>query len=711
MAYDKEGNKTESSDESQELSSWHQKVLKNFDVAYSGCQQVREDIREAMRFVRVPGAQWEGSTNAGFEIDDRFDKYPRFELNKVAKECDRIIGEYRKNRITVRFRPNDGDASEELAGKLNGKFRADFEESSGGEALDNGFDDSVAGGMGCIRLDTCYEDELDPMNEAQRIIFEPVYDSASSVFFDPNSKKYDRSDALWAIEIFGMSPEAFADAYPDADKSSLDVDVSDNQFDWSPPEYVYIGRYFEVKVEQTTLQVWRNPLTEEIAVYDEEEIEDISDELIEGGFEKIEGKDRKVKRRRVYCGLLSGTQWLEEPKRIAGSFIPLIPIYGKRWFVDGMERIEGHAAKAMDAQRLENLMVSMVADNATQSSGDNIPIVDIDMIPGALANSWGERNIKRPAFLPMTSMKDKSGNIVAPASVLGYTQPTPLSPAVAALLQYTGNTIQQITGSNQLENMPSNIATDTVDTIFNRMDVQSFIYMDNLAKSLKHAGKVWLSMAREVYGSESEVRVIMEDGTDDLVLLTGSVKDRQSGKEVALNDISIGTYQVVADVGQSFSTRRDATVRQLTTIIQGIPPNHPYYSIIMGMIIDNMDGEGIDDLKDYNREQMLMSGAVKPRTAEEKAKVAEANQAKQGQQDPMMVQAQAQMMLAQAEAEKAKADTIDAQTKAASVQVDMLNAETKRMEAMIKAQEAGVKIDNIQADTASKRIDNIKKVL
>jgi hypothetical protein len=311
----------------------------------------------------------------------------------------------------------------------------------------------------------------------------------------------------------------------------------------------------------------------------------------------------------------------------------------------------------------------------------------------------------------MTSMKDKNGNIVAPASVLGYTQPTPLSPAVAALLQYTGNTIQQITGSSQLENIPSNIATDTVDTIFNRMDVQSFIYMDNLAKSLKHAGKVWLSMAREVYGSESEVRVIMEDGTDDIVLLTGSVKDRQSGKEIALNDISIGTYQVVADVGQSFSTRRDATVRQLTAIIQGIPPNHPYYSTIMGMIIDNMDGEGIDDLKDYNREQMLMSGAVKPRTAEEKAKVAEANQAKQGQQDPMMVQAQAQMMLAQAEAEKAKADTIDAQTKAASVQVDMLNAETKRMEAMIKAQEAGVKMDNIQADTASKRIDNIKKVL
>ena len=31
-----------------------------------------------------------------------------------------------------------------------------------------------------------------------------------------------------------------------------------------------------------------------------------------------------------------------------------------------------------------------------------------------------------------------------------------------------------------------------------RMDTQSYIYMDNMAKSMRRAGVVWLSMAREV---------------------------------------------------------------------------------------------------------------------------------------------------------------------------------------------------------------------
>lgn len=85
----------------------------------------------------------------------------------------------------------------------------------------------------------------------------------------------------------------------------------------------------------------------------------------------------------------------------------------------------------MDAQRLENLMVSMIADNATQAGGDGIPVVDVDMIPGPLAGHWAERNKKRPAYLPMVSLKNKSGEITAQAQVSSYTPPTQMPPALA----------------------------------------------------------------------------------------------------------------------------------------------------------------------------------------------------------------------------------------------------------------------------------------
>ncbi|MDM3265690.1 portal protein [Citrobacter sp. Cf039] len=648
------------------MDDWHRKALCNFDNAYTATQDMREQIIEAQRFVRVSGAQWEGSTNAGYSFDEgRFEHYPRFELNKIARECDRIIGEYRQNRISVRFRPKDGQASEELAEKMNGKFRADYQETSGGEACDNAFDDAVTGGFGCWRMCADYEDEMDPSNEQRRISLLPVYDPATCVFFDQDSKQYDRSDATWAMEMFSMTPKAFEAEYPDSIAASLSKDDSGTQYDWSTPDAIYVGRYYEVRTEKVKISAWRNPITNATAIYDEDQIKDIEDELKEGSFEMI--GEREVKKRRVYCGLLSGAEWLEEPKRIPGEHIPLIPVYGRRAFVDNQERIEGHAAKAMDAQRLENLMVSMIADNATQAGGDGIPIVDVNFIPGPLADHWAQRNKKRPAFLPMVSQKDKQGAVVAQAQVSGYTPPTQMPPALAGLLQYTGTAIQQITGASQLENMPSNVATDTVDSIFNRMDTQSYIYMDNMAKSMRRAGVVWLSMAREVYGSDTPMRIVNEDGTDDVALMNGAVIDRQTGEEVALNDLSQGNYEVTVDVGQSFATRRDATVKSLLSMLALIPPSTPKHDLVSSMILDNMDGEGIDDLKEYNRNQLLLSGVIKPRTPEEKQMVAQAKAQQQNQLSPDMVNALANQGLAVAENKKADNQSMSLQIEAAKV--------------------------------------------
>jgi hypothetical protein len=42
------------------MTDWHRKVLCNFDNAWSATQDMREQIIEAQRFVRVSGAQWEG---------------------------------------------------------------------------------------------------------------------------------------------------------------------------------------------------------------------------------------------------------------------------------------------------------------------------------------------------------------------------------------------------------------------------------------------------------------------------------------------------------------------------------------------------------------------------------------------------------------------------------------------------------------------------
>lgn len=665
------------------LEKKHERVMLRFDRAYTPQQDVREKCIEATRFARVPGGQWEGATAAGTKLDDQFEKYPKFEINKVATELNRIIAEYRNNRITVKFRPGDREASEELANKLNGLFRADYEETDGGEACDNAFDDAATGGFGCFRLTSMLVNEYDPMDERQRIAIEPIYDPSRSVWFDPDAKKYDKSDAMWAFCMYSLSPEKYESEYGKTPPTSLDVTTATSwEYDWFEPEVVYIAKYYEVRKESVDVISYRQPLTGEIATYDSDQVEDIEDELAMAGFQEV--ARRSVKRRRVYVSVVDGENFLEKPRRIPGEHIPLIPVYGKRWFIDDIERVEGHIAKAMDPQRLYNLQVSMLADTAAQDPGQ-IPIVGMEQIRG-LEKHWEARNKKRPAFLPLREVKDKAGNIIAGATPAGYTQPAVMNQALAALLQQTSADIQEVTGGSQaMQQMPSGIAQETVNNLMNRSDMASFIYLDNMAKSLKRAGEVWLSMAREVYGSEREVRVVNEDGTDDIALMNAQVVDRQTGRVVALNDLSTGKYDVTVDVGPSYTARRDATVAALTNVLSTMIPQDPEAGIIRGLIMDNMDGEGLDDYKEYNRNKLLTAGVVKPRNAKEEQIVQQARQAQQSQQDPNALIALAQIIAAQAEQQKAQNETAQTQIKAFTAQQDAMESQANTVYKLAQA--------------------------
>lgn len=654
-----------------------------FDRAYTPQQDVREKCIEATRFARVPGGQWEGATAAGTKLDDRFEKYPKFEINKVATELNRIISEYRNNRITVKFRPGDKEASEELANKLNGLFRADYEETDGGEACDNAFDDAATGGFGCFRLTSMLVNEYDPMDERQRIAIDPVYDPSRSVWFDPDAKKYDKSDALWAFCMYSLSPEKYEAEYGKTPPASLDVTTMTSwEYDWFEPEVVYIAKYYEVRKESVDVISYRQPITGEIATYDSDQIEDIEDELALAGFQEV--ARRSVKRRRVYVSVVDGQNFLEKPRRIPGEHIPLIPVYGKRWFIDDIERVEGHIAKAMDPQRLYNLQVSMLADSAAQDPGQ-VPIFDPEQVRG-LEKHWEDRGKKRPAFLVARAPRDKAGNPIGPAAPGSFTPAPQLSPAIATMLQLTSADIQEVTGSSQaMQQMPSNIAQETVNNLMNRADMASFIYLDNMAKSLKRAGEVWLSMAREVYGSDREVRVVNEDGTDDIALMNAQVVDRQTGRVVALNDLSTGRYDVTVDVGPSYTARRDATVAALTSVLSTMAPQDPDAGIIRGLIMENMDGEGLDDYKEYNRNKLLTARIVKPRNAKEQALVQQAQAAAQSQPDANMVLAQAQMVAAQAEVQKANNETAQTQIKAFTAQQDAMESQANTVYKLAQA--------------------------
>uniref|UniRef100_UPI00257223BC portal protein n=1 Tax=Escherichia coli TaxID=562 RepID=UPI00257223BC len=130
---------------------------------------------------------------------------------------------------------------------------------------------------------------------------------------------------------------------------------------------------------------------------------------------------------------------------------------------------------------------------------------------------------------------------------------------------------------------------------------------------------------------------------------------------------------------------RGGSVSVLTNVLSSMLPTDPMRPAIQGIILDNIDGEGLDDFKEYNRNQLLISGIAKPRNEKEQQIVQQAQMAAQSQPNPEMVLAQAQMVAAQAEAQKATNETAQTQIKAFTAQQDAMESQANTVYKLAQA--------------------------
>ncbi|TDN54637.1 phage P22-like portal protein [Buttiauxella sp. JUb87] len=637
---------------------FHEIALKRFDAAYTPQTGIRESIRRAIRFARKSGAQWEGDTASGWTPSKTMKKRPMLEVNKTANSIERITAEGKNARISVKFRPGDSDASAELAEKLNGKFRADFNGCEGEEASDTAYEDAVAGGFGCLRLTTApdNEDAIPDQQGVKRIVMEYVPEAYTTVWFDAAAKRYDKSDGTHAFEQFTMSHEAYKQKYK-KDPASLESPSAFN-FDWFASDLVYIARYYERRQEEVNIITYLNPLTGHSVVYEEEDIEKVKDELADYGYQKT-GEELQ-KRWRVYCSVIDGEGILEEPVLLPGTMIPLVPYYGKRFYNEGKEQVEGFTQKAMDPQRALNIGFSMLTKEAIEARPAKM-IVNTKFIAG-LETIWGDPSDK--AYMPMHDAALPPGGPLPKDSppAFSQTQPTVTSPAVQQLIATADNLLTQMTGNAITEQgVPNNTSGRAVNTIAGRTDQQDYNFIDNLKKSTRHLGRVWLSMLRDVSGSDRVVRIVKPNGKDELITLNAQVKDEETGEVIGLNDLSQGKYDVVVGVGPAFASSRQQAIANLTAIMAAVPLPPEIQSQMALYMVDEIAGEGLDDLKNAVNRQLLLTGAKEPETPAEAKQVQQfqQQQAAAAQNSPENIIAQSSAMKAQADMFRSVAQLID----------------------------------------------------
>ena len=628
----------------QYLNNLHTDALEQFNDIQTALRDERLQCLQDRRFYSLAGSQWEGP------LWDIYENKPRFEVNKIMLSVIRIVNEYRNNRITVDYVSKDGE-NDKLAETCDGMYRADEQDSVADEAYDNAFEEAVGGGFGAWRLRTVYEDEEDEDNEYQRIRIEPIFDADSSVFFDLNAKRQDKADAKFCYVVTSMTRASYKEEWGD-DPTDWPKIIHQYEFDWCTPDVVYIAEYYKVEEVNETIRIFRAIDGTEERYRASEFTDDPALEETLAAIGSVEVRQRKIKRKRVHKYIMSGGKILEDAGYIAGNCIPIVPVYGKRWFVDNVERCMGHVRLAKDAQRLKNMQLSKLGEISALSSVEK-PILTPEQVTGHQM-MWADDNLRNYPYLlvnPITG-PDGSQQISGPVA---YTRSPAIPPAMAALLQVTEQDMQDILGNPQAgEKVVSNVSGKAVEMIQQRLDMQTFIYMSNFAKGMKRCGEIWLSMAKDVYVEEGRrMKVINAAEEADMVDLMKPMVS-ETGEVVLENDLSQAKFDVVAEVGPSSSSKRQATVRALTGMM-AISDDPETKQVLQAMAMLNMEGEGIGDVRDFFRKKLLRMGVVKPTEQEAEQMMIEL----QGQpQDPNAVFLQAAAEEAIAKAAQARASTI-----------------------------------------------------
>ena len=249
--------------------------------------------------------------------------------------------------------------------------------------------------------------------------------------------------------------------------------------------------------------------------------------------------------------------------------------------------------------------------------------------------------------------------------------------------------MQDLLGNQQgADKMVSNISGKAVEMIQQRLDMQTFIYMSNMAKAVKRSGEIWLSMAKDVFVEQGrKMKSMAASGAIESVELMRPVLSKDGELEYE-NDLSEAEFDIAVDVGPSSSSKRQATVRALTGMMQ-VTQDPETMQVLSAMAMMNMEGEGLSDVQQYFRGKLVRMGAVKATEQEAEQMSAEM----QGQQpDPQAMYLMSAAKEAEAKAMKAQADTVltvakSEQTRAQTIET-LTNVDATQQKAAIETAQA-----------------------
>ena len=640
--------------------------LEEFEEAFDAESENRTTALEDLKFARL-GEQWPDQIRKQRELDGR----PILTINKLPAFIRQVVNDSRQNRPQIKVKPVDDKADVDTARIYEGLIRNIERTSKADVAYDTAVDYAVSCGFGFIRvsIDYEYDDTFDKCIKIERVA------NPFSVYGDPHSTSMDGSDwnRAWITDL--KSEEEFEAKYKGAQK-----------VDWEDLGYSNLKAPWRDNDDILVCESWAREETQR-------EILKLSSGDIVGATEYEAGKDifmmagivpvtsRMAKAYKIRQRIMTGAEILEE-NEWQGQYLPIIPVYGEELNVEGKRYFRSLINQAKDAQRMFNYWRTTATELVALAP--RVPFIGEEGAFDADPN-WSTANTQSLPFLQYA----KGSQMPSRQPLDGGSAAGSMQEALAA-----SDDIKSITGmyDASLGQRSNETSGRAIMARQREGDVNTFHFIDNLSRSIRHVGCVLVDLIPKVYSGERIVRIIGQDGSEEVAKIgeqpeQGEMPEEQGGFPEGVEhiyDLSVGRYDVAVDTGPSYTTKREESAQQMTEFIRSYPAAAP---LIGDLLVKGLDWPQADEIAERLKAMLpqQISSGVPPELQE---------QIQQGQQTIQQLQQENQqlkqsqgmdMQKAQADAQKAQADMqiamqrmeIDRQ----KIQIEAYRAETERMQA------------------------------
>ena len=529
----------------------------------------RDNIKEAQQDLEfLAGNQWPDDVKRDRDAQGR----PMLTVNKLPQFLRQVTNDIRAADLAIKTSPVDDESDPELAKIYDGILKQIQYQSSAKHVFSTAAEHQAGCGIGWFRVKTEYADDS---AFDQEIKLEALRNPLA-VFCDPAAVMPDRSDAMW-VAVTELLPKAtFKKRYPTAADTSLDVpsDTGSSVF-WTQADDIRIAEFWRKVPVDKTIALLANGETVD---YDEYKKAQAAAQYTGQQLPPIE-KTRVAKTHKVESYIVSGTEVLSGPHEWPGKYIPLVPVLGAELALERKVYRYGVIRFAREPQQLYNYYRTASAE-AMALAPKSPFLATADMI-GPFKNMWDNANRGNVPYLLYKP------DPTAPGARPERQPPVQVNAAFLQEAQIAADDMKSTTGIYDASLGARSNETAGIAIRARQMegDVANYHFIDNVKRSLEHAGRILIDLIPKVYDNQRVVRIQGQDDQENFVKIN-HVLMGEDGQPVVLNDLSSGRFDIRVTIGPNFATKRFEAANMMMEFLKAFPASAPIISDLVASMQD-----------------------------------------------------------------------------------------------------------------------------